>query len=59
MNKLEDILGLFQRNIERKYGGRTAGNTLTGEEAVQRIKDLMHTIYDEDYYTFKKNLEEL
>lgn len=25
----------------------------------RQIKDLMYQIYDEDYYTFKKNLEEL
>lgn len=29
------------------------------EDIKQQIKDLMIRIYDEDYYTFKKNLETL
>ncbi len=36
--KLEEILGLYRRDIERHYGGRTIGKTLTGDEAVNHIK---------------------
>jgi len=36
--KLELILGLYRRDIERNYGGRTVGRTLTGDEAIEQIK---------------------
>lgn len=35
--EIDLILGLFQRDIERHYGGRTVGKTLTGEEAKSQI----------------------
>lgn len=41
MSKLDDILGLYRRDIERHYGGRTVGRTLSGDEAVQQIKSLI------------------
>lgn len=36
--KLALILGLYRRGIERNYGGRTVGKTLTGDEAVEQIE---------------------
>lgn len=38
-DSIELILGLFRRDIERHYGGRTVGKTLTGDEAAQAIQD--------------------
>lgn len=39
-DKLREILGRFQRDIERHYGGRTVGKTITGEEAVAIIEQM-------------------
>lgn len=40
-DSIELILQLFKRDIERHYGGRTVGETLTGEEAKQRLEDII------------------
>lgn len=36
--ELELILGLYRRDIERHYGGRTVGKTLSAEEAKQALR---------------------
>jgi hypothetical protein len=38
---ITETLQLFQRDIERHYGGRTAGKTLTGDEAVHILVTLV------------------
>lgn len=38
---IELILQLFQRDIERHYGGRTVGLTLNGEQATAQLNRLL------------------
>ncbi len=41
MDEIDLILDLYRRGVERHYGGRTVGKTLTGEEAAARLKRLV------------------
>lgn len=40
-DRIELVLQLFQRDLERKYGGRTVSETLTGDQASKAIKKII------------------
>ena len=39
-DKTREVLMLFQRDIERHYGGRTVGKTLNGDQALEALDTL-------------------
>ena len=41
LDEINNILQLFKRDIERHYGGRTVGKTLTGDEAVAKLAAML------------------
>ena len=45
--RLKEALGLYCRDIERKYGGRTVGKTLTEDQVLERIKQCIDDTNEE------------